>query len=423
MAKKEKYNPTKALLATLSAPSGEADDYWEKNLEQNDKLRIIASLRNIFLILTRDERWDGVLAFDEFAHQVVKRKAPPFDGGEAGSWADIDDLRTILWLSQHYRFNADKKLVMHAVVAAAEDGRFHPVREYFARLKWDGTPRVSSWLATYCGASENEYTQLAGTKFLIGAVARVQKPGCKMDNVLILEGAQGRWKSTALATLAGIEWFGDTPFAIGDKDSFLVTRGNLFYELQELDGFSRAESSRAKAYFSSRYDTFVPKYVAWAIKVPRQVVFAGTVNHGTYLRDTTGNRRYWPVKIERADIERLALDRDQLWAEAVHLFNAGARWWVTEDERELFSLEQELRYVGDAYEDLIRDWAVGKDEFTMAMVLGDCLHLEKSKWTRAEQTRVGEVLATLGYVKKDRGSTVKPRYVYALREREPGEEG
>ena len=422
MAKKTKYDAAKALLANLPPPSGEADDYWEKNLEQNDKLRIIASLRNIFLILTRDERWQDVVAFDEFANQVVKRKPPPFEGGEPGPWGDIDDLRTAIWLSHHYRFNADKKLVIQAVTAAAHERPFHPVRDYLKALAWDQKPRLREWLAQYCGASENEYTQLAGSKFLIGAVARVMKPGCKMDNVLILEGDQGRWKSTALATLAG-EWFGDTPFAIGDKDSYLVMRGHLIYELAELDGFSRAESSRAKAFFSSRYDTFVPKYVAWAIKVPRQCVFAGTVNHGTYLRDTTGNRRYWPVKIERADIEALAIARDQLWAEAMHRFAQGERWWVEESERELFALEQELRYVGDAYEELVREWALGKSEFTMAGVLADCLHLEKSKWTRAEQTRVGEVLATLGYVKADRGSTVKPRYVYKPRERGPGEEG
>jgi putative DNA primase/helicase len=424
MAKsKEKYNPTKALLANLPTPEGEADDYWEKNLEQNERQRIIASLRNVFLILTRDDRWAGVLGFDEFSNQVVKRKPPPFERGEAGPWGDIDDLRTVLWLSHHYSFNAEKKLVINAVVASAHEQRFHPVREYFEHLEWDREARLATWLARYCGASEDQYTQLAGAKFLIGAVARVMRPGCKMDNVLILEGDQGRWKSTALATLGG-EWFGDTPFTIGDKDAYLVTRGHLIYELAELDGFTRTESSRAKAYFSSRYDTFVPKYVAWAIKVPRQTVFAGTVNHGTYLRDTTGNRRYWPVKIEKADIERLARDRDQLWAEALQAFKGGVRWWVEEAERELFALEQELRYVGDAYEDLVREWALGKDEFTLAGVLADCLHLEKSKWTRAEQTRVGEVLATLGFVKKDRGYTAKPpRYVYARRERQPGEEG
>jgi putative DNA primase/helicase len=422
MAKPTKYDAKLALLANLTPPEGEPDDYWEKNLEHNDKARIVSSLRNVFLILTRDDRWAGVIGFDEFANQVVKRKAPPFDGGEPGPWGDVDDLRTALWLSQHYHFNADKKLVIQAVVAAAHERRFHPVREYFKGLVWDKTARLDHWLAQYCGASENEYTQLAGSKFLIGAVARVERPGCKMDNVLILEGPQGRWKSTALSTLAGA-WFGDTPFAIGDKDAYLQMRGNLIYELAELDGFSRTESSRAKAFFSSRYDTYVPKYVAWAIKVPRQCVFSGTVNHGTYLRDTTGNRRYWPVKIERAAIEQLARDRDQIWAEAVHRFREGARWWVEESERELFALEQELRYVGDAYEEFIGEWALGKSEFTLAMVLADCLHLEKSKWTRAEQTRVGEVLATLGYVKKDRGHQAKPRYVYAPREREPGEEG
>jgi putative DNA primase/helicase len=177
-------------------------------------------------------------------------------------------------------------------------------------------------------------------------------------------------------------------------------RGNLIYELAELDGFSRTESSRAKAFFSSRYDTFVPKYVAWAVKVPRQCVFFGTVNHGTYLRDTTGNRRYWPVRIERADIDSLVAARDQLWAEAIAQFNEGVRWWVTEEERPLFDVEQDLRYVGDAYEDLIGEWALGKSEITMAGVLAECLHLEKSKWTRAEQTRVGEVMASIGFEKR-----------------------
>jgi putative DNA primase/helicase len=419
---KQKYDAKKALLANLPAPDGEPDDYWEKNLEQNEKLKIVASLRNAFLILTRDDRWAGVIAFDEFANQVVKRKPPPFERGEVGPWGDVDDLRTVLWLSQHYRFNVDKKLMIQAVTAAAHERQFHPVREYFAGLKWDQQPRLESWLAKYCGAADDAYSRLAGSKFLIGAVARVMRPGCKMDNVLILEGPQGRWKSTTFSILAGA-WFGDTPFAIGDKDAYLQMRGNLIYELAELDGFSRTESSRAKAFFSSRYDTFVPKYVAWAIKVPRQLVFAGTVNHGTYLRDTTGNRRYWPVKIERADIDELTRDRDQLWAEACARFAEGMRWWVEESERELFELEQELRYVGDAYEDLIREWALGKAELTMAMVLAECLHLEKSKWTRAEQTRVGEVLATLDYIKKDRGSGKTPRYVYAKREREPGEEG
>jgi predicted P-loop ATPase len=417
----KKYDVKKALLETLPPPSGEADDYWEKNLEQNDKLRIIASLRNIFLIVTCDERWVGVLAFDEFSHQVVKRKGPPFEGGEAGPWGDVDDLDLVLWLSQHYHFNPDKKLVAQAVMAAAHRQRFHPVREYFGKLEWDRRERLAGWLHTYCGARDDKYSRAAGLKFLIGAVARVMRPGCKMDNVLILEGDQGRWKSTALATLAG-EWFGDTPFTIGDKDSFLVTRGHLIYELAELDGFSRAESSRAKAFFSSRYDTYVPKYVAWAVKMPRQCVFAGTVNHGTYLRDTTGNRRYWPVKIQRAQIDELARDRNQIWAEALHCFSQGERWWIEDADRNLFEPEQAMREPTDAFEELLAIGLAGEARTTMTYILEQVLKLDKARWSRAEQTRVGELLKRLGWV-RERATRGERSYYYIRDEDEPGEEG
>jgi predicted P-loop ATPase len=242
-----------------------------------------------------------------------------------------------------------------------------------------------------------------------------------MDNVLILEGPQGRFKSTALSTLAG-EWFSDTPFTIGDKDAYLVIRGNLIYELAELDGFTRAESSRAKAFFSSPYDTFVPKYSTRAVRIARQVVFAGTVNHGTYLRDTTGNRRYWPVRTVRADLEGLALVREQLWAEAVHAFRDHVPWWVRPEEQAIFEHEQTLRYVGDAYEDRLRLYLSDQNETTMEKILSEGLRLEVSKWTRAEQTRVGEVLQAIGWEKRRR-ATGERGYYYARRAREPGEEG
>jgi putative DNA primase/helicase len=150
-----------------------------------------------------------------------------------------------VWLAHHYAFNADKKTIMGAAVMCAHEHAFHPVREYFDKIEWDRKERLSSWLHEYLGAQANEYARAAGMKFLIGAVARVMRPGCKMDNVLILEGPQGRWKSSALRALAG-DWFSDTPFTIGDKDAYLQIRGNLIYELAELDGFSRAESSRGE---------------------------------------------------------------------------------------------------------------------------------------------------------------------------------
>lgn len=419
--KSKRYDPVQALLRNLPPPEGEPDTWWEQNLELNDKLRAMPTLRNAVLILTMDTRWKNVLAFDEFANDVVKTGAPPWDNATTGPWSDADDSEAMIWLSHQYRINFEHKTLLRAVNAAANRRRVHPVREYFAGLKWDGTPRARGWLHTYLGALDDDYARAVGVKFLVSAVARVMRPGCKADNVLILEGEQGRWKSTALSVLAGA-WFMDTPFTLGDKDAFLVIRGSLIVELAELDGFSRAESSRAKAFFSSPADTFVPKYVARAIRVPRQCVFAGTVNHGTYLRDTTGNRRYWPVKIDRGQIDELRRDRDQIWAEAVHLFNEGVRWWVEPDEQDLFTQEQELRYVGDAYSDRVSAWAVGKTEFTMEQVLSDALKLDVSKWTRAEQTRVGEVLQELGWERR-RYATGRRGYFYAQRERQPGEEG
>lgn len=405
MAKKPKYDAARAVLATLPPPTGEPDDYWEKNLQFTDKGQLLATLRNAFLILTRDDRWQGVLGFDEFSNQVVKLKDAPFDGGKAGSWDDVDDLRTVIWLSQHYVVNLKKSTVTDAAVAVANERRFHPVREYLARITWDGCERLATWLHDYLGAEVNEYTRSVGMKYLVGAVARVMRPGCKMDNVLILEGEQGRWKSTALSVLAG-EWFMDTPFTLGDKDAYLVLRGKLIVEMAELDAFGRAESSRAKAFFSSSSDTFRAPYQAWARTVQRQCVFAGTVNHGTYLRDTTGNRRFWPVKVTRADLDQLRDDRDQLWAEAYALWMDGMRWWVQQDERSIFEHEQELRYVGDALEDKLRDYLAGTKETTMEQVLDSGLKLDVSKWTRAEQSRVGEVLQKLGWAKQRRKSVV-----------------
>jgi len=420
-SKKVKYDASKALLATLPPPTGEPDDYWEKNLQWSDKHQLLAVLRNGFLVLSRDERWQGVLAYDEFANQVVKLKPPPYEDAHAGPWDDVDDLRTVIWLSQHYMVNMKKQTVTDAAVAVANERRFHPVRNYFAGIKWDGKERLSSWLHEYLGAIANDYTSAVGIKYLVGAVARVMRPGCKMDNVIILEGEQGRWKSSALAAIAG-DWFMDTPFTLGDKDAYLALRGKLIVEMAELDALGRAESSRAKAFFSSSSDTFRAPYQAWARTVPRQCVFAGTVNHGTYLRDTTGNRRYWPVRITHADLDQLRDDRDQLWAEAYSRYQAGARWWVQMDERDIFEQEQELRYVGDALEDKLRSYLAGENETTMERVLDIGLKLDVSKWTRAEQSRIGEVLQKLGWEKIRRSNGLR-EYYYARRERQPGEDG
>ena len=400
-------------------------------------------LRNAFLVLAYDEAWEGVLAFNAFVGAVVKLKPPPFPQGELGPWTDMDDLRAELWISQQYDMQMRTEQVAKAVQLAADQRTFHPVRAFLEQCaaQWDEKPRLDNWLMAYlgarCRALQGEdaacYLRSVAAKFLISAVARIFKPGCKADHVLILEGDQGIGKSSALKVLFGAEWFSDTPIRIGDKDSYQTMLGKFGIELAEMDSFNRADVEAAKAFFSSGEDHYRPSYGRRAVTVPRQCVFFGTANKDAYFKDESGNRRYWPVECTRADLygpdpdDNLATMRQQLWGEAVHRFRAGEKWWPVRaepfedgnkvDEIALFTAEQEVRYIGDAYEELLAEYldklAPGTPDVTMRDLLQDGLQLDRSKWTRAEQTRVGIAMRRLGW-RKVRGRQV---YVQASGDR------
>lgn len=360
-------------------------------------------------ILRNDEGWVGVIAYDEFAGRVVKRKPPPFSPGEAGEWMDIDDRRLALWLSTQYGLMRVKRDVIEdAVLMAADQNRFHEVREYLAGLVWDKRERLKYWLRAYLGAEDSEYTRLVSVKWLVAAVARVMRAPAEtyVKNVLILEGPQDAGKSSALKILFD-PWFTDAAFEIGSTDGNLIIRGKWGVELAELDGFNRADTARSKAFFSRSSDRYRNPYGRQPVDVVRQGVFAGSVNHATYLKDDTGNVRYWPVKCGFIDLDELRADRDQLWAEALMLYRAGVIWWATTGEKALFEDQQDQRYVGDAYEDRIRNWLDSKDDaggqrkrVTTQEILQECLKLEVSKWTLAEQQRVGRIMARIGWPRR-----------------------
>ncbi|WP_221077806.1 virulence-associated E family protein, partial [Burkholderia pseudomallei] len=159
-------------------------------------------------------------------------------------------------LSQRYGISVRTDIVMNAVLLVADATHFHDVREYLGRLEWDGVPRVRSMPSTYLRVADSEYVQLAFMKWMIAAVARVMQPGCKVDNVLILEGKQGARKSTALKVLAGGQWFTDTPIQIGNKDTYAVMAGKWVIELAELDSLNKADSSAVKSFFATAVDRF-----------------------------------------------------------------------------------------------------------------------------------------------------------------------
>ncbi len=407
--------PSSAGAADDEPPSDEGRQprSWYADLRRTNSGALLPTVDNIFAILSNDPKWDGVLGFELFALRIVKLKPPPFPGGEVGEWTDRDDARCALWLGQRYAVSPRADLISDAVFLVAERNSYHEVRDYLAGLTWDGTPRLRSWLVTYLGAEDTEYVQLAGFKWLVASVGRVMKPGCKMDNVLILEGAQDAGKSSAFRTMFSQRWFTDANIIIGDKDSYAVMAGKWVIELAELDALSKSESSNSKRFFSTAVDTYRPPYAKRAIDVPRQSVFAGTVNFDTYLKDESGNRRYWPVKVaDVLNLKGLAADRDQIWAEAYQIYTEWdaanveadgvlpAPWQVLPEEKPLFRVEQDARYEGDVFEPMIARFIDGRDTVTMEEILGDCLKLDISKWTPAEQRRIGKAIKAIGWVRK-----------------------
>ena len=280
---------------------------------------------------------------------------------------------------------------------AARDHPFHPVKSYLHGLRWDGQKRVDRWLSTYLGAENNEYSRAVGSRWLISAVARILRPGAKADCCLILEGPQGSRKSTALRTLAG-EFFTDELADLGSKDAAMQTRGVWIIELSELDSLSHAEVARIKAFMSRTTDRFRPPYGMRLMESTRQCVFAGTVNHATYLRDETGGRRFWPITCGPIDVE--ARDRDQLWAEARVRFESGSVWWLdTPDLIQLANDQQEARYERDPWEEVIGPWLEGRQSTSISEVLVKCVLKPQAQWTQTDKIRSARCLRAQGWVR------------------------
>lgn len=374
---------------------------WRDLLARSESGMLIAHMQNVELILGNDERWAGVIGFSSFSSKIVKLRVPPY-GGATGDWADIDDMLVMKWLAQQFNLRVKASHVIEAVSVVAHDNSFHPVRNYLHGLEWDRVPRLSSWLTDIMGVEPTDYSSKVGKRWMISAVGRVMSPGCKADSVMILEGAQGAGKSTAMSILGG-QWFMDTPFTLGDKDAFQAIRGKWIIELGELDSFNKAESTKAKQFFSASIDTYRESYGRRTMDVPRQCVFVGTTNQDEYLKDATGNRRYWPVACTKVELEQLRQVRDQLWAEAMFCYLAGDIWWVVRDEAPLFAEAQEERFVVDEWEGPILTWLeesqIGETA-TGSEILTGALKLDYGHWGKPEQMRVGAIMHRLGWRKR-----------------------
>jgi predicted P-loop ATPase len=293
-----------------------------------------------------------------------------------------------------------KDIVHQAVDVRAHERRFHPVKDYLGGLQWDGVARLADLFPNYFGAEVTRYAQAIGPMFLISMVARIREPGCKADHLPVIEGPQGTLKSSACQILGG-DWFSDNlPDVTAGKDVSQHLRGKWLIEVSEMHAMSRAEATLLKAFITRTTERYRPSYGRKEVIEPRQCVFVGTTNRDTYLRDESGGRRFWPVKAGTIDVDALAHDRDQLFAEAVVRFRKGVRWWPDKDfERDHIMPQQAARYEADVWEENIATYLANKIDgrVTVGQVAREGLGIETPKVGTAEQRRIAAAMEQIGW--------------------------
>lgn len=334
---------------------------WLRPYYDDEKERWLVSRKLVITALQRDPALSDVLAFNELTNNVQARHAWPWPHGRAGDVGNAVDLLLGQYLTETYGLPSIARAALsEAIMTVAHQQRWHPIREFLQGLKWDGTSRIDKWLVHVLGESPDtlgpamqEYLGLVGRYWLLGMVNRVMQPGCKFDYCPVLEGAGGLRKSTLVEVLAGSEYFSDTPFEVGKgKEAQEQVQGLWLYEIAELTHFSKAEVGAIKAFISSKSDRYRVAYGSTVETFQRQCILVGTTNENTYLRDRTGNRRFWPTPVRHViNTDWVAKYRGQLLAEAFALYQQGTRYTPTpEEEARLFAPMQESRLQESAVE-------------------------------------------------------------------------
>lgn len=398
------------------APRGARPPAWLGEVQRDDRGRVASTTDNARMALAQDPVWRGVFGYDEMTGLLMVRRAPKIGEAlqdylvapKARPLADVDLTVVQCWLQRHGMSGIGVASVHQAIEVEARRNAYHPVRDYLERLRWDGVVRLDDWLTDHLGAERSKYTAAVGRMFLVAMVARVMQPGSKADYMPILEGPQGAGKSSCCAILGG-EWFSDTmPSDVSGKEASQHLRGKWLIEVGELHALSKTDATALKAFLTRQEERYRPTYSRTQVVEPRQCVFIGTTNASAYLRDETGARRFWPVKVGvEGPIQpnRLREVRDQLFAEAVMAYRSGAPWWPSAGfEREHMVTHQEERFEVDAWEEAISDLlapALFDKPVTILSVARDALNFDASRLGTADQRRIAAILQRLGW---ERGS-------------------
>lgn len=385
-----------AVRAAITGTEAEDNEDWRSELiihhKKDGTQAIPCRVHNLILILKNGQEFKGKLSFNEFSGQ------PAIDS------KDMDEIGTIAIKAQLEKNWIPEKVpssdVLDALQVVASHSPFHPVRDYLNSNTWDGTERIPYFFEDFCGSVRDDYHIAVARSLFVSAVARIFKPGCKVDTMVILESPQGKGKSQLWLTLFGA-WCSEVTASLNDKDFYSGMRGYWCLDFAELDAFSRAEATQIKRILTSQSDNYRPHYGRMSRAFPRQCVFVGGTNRDDWHTDPTGARRFLPVRITgNIDIAGVAKARDQLWAEAVVRFRQGENWWEIPDAES----HQKESYMGDPWDDRVIEYCYGRQRVTTAEILGDCLRIEAGRQTRSDQMRLASILKSQGWSRKHLGA-------------------
>lgn len=309
-------------------------------------------------------------------------------------------------IQKHFGFDPGRENVHDAAIQLCLHGQFDPVLDYLDGLSWDGKARLDRWLIDYLGAENTELNRVIGRLALVAAVRRARQPGCKFDQIIVLEGVEGTEKSTAIVTMAGEENFSDqTILGLNEKSHMELIKGKWLYEIADLAGMRRGEVEAVKAFASRRTDRGRPAYGRHVVEQPRRCVFFATTNDNSYLKSQTGNRRFWPVKTGRIAIDALRRDRDQLWAEAAQAEAAGKSIKLPERLWSTARVEQDKRLEHDPWDDIL-DGAKGEiwpllqgdeERISSCDLLLSYLKIPAERVTKEAEKKLAKCMRRLGW--------------------------
>jgi predicted P-loop ATPase len=312
--------------------------------------------------------WKNVAAFLDCAGTKVRRNE--FTGVDEVDGKPLNDDVLVHLMDRAHRagLRVNRDFLLDRLKATALSNQYHPVRDYFSSLKWDGEERIDNWMTKYLGVTATDFVRAVSAIVLIAAVRRVRKPGTKFDTMPVIEGPQGLGKSSALAALSvRLSWFTDCASLTHDSKTIIEqTSGKWIVEVPELNGMRRSEVEHVKANLSRTHDRARTAYARLASEVPRQFIMIGTINtdadgRAQYLKDHTGNRRFWPVLAHKIDMTGLKRNIDQLWAEACAREAKGESIVLAQDLWKIAAARQQRRMEANVYFDALKNEIGGKE--------------------------------------------------------------